>query len=59
MRRAADQLMKALADVTVGSVIVLFHLALAERESSRSPKRPHDGDAVEIHRKARSDAFAP
>jgi hypothetical protein len=35
MRRVANQLVKALADVTVGSVIVLFHLALAERESKR------------------------
>jgi hypothetical protein len=36
MLRIADRVMKAVADVTVGSVIVLVHIALAERDAARS-----------------------
>lgn len=35
MLRNADRLIQAVADVTVGSVIVLVHVALAEREAAR------------------------
>lgn len=33
--RLADRVMKTLADVTVGSVIVLAHVAIADRERAR------------------------
>ena len=32
----ADRMMKMLADLTVGTVIVLVHVALADREAARS-----------------------
>jgi hypothetical protein len=34
----ADRMVKAVSDVTVGTVIVLVHVALADR--SRKPLRP-------------------
>jgi hypothetical protein len=37
MWRLADRAMKAVADVTLGTVIVLVHVALAERKSDRAP----------------------
>lgn len=39
MWRFVDRAMKAVADVTLGTVIVLVHVALAERELSRTPPR--------------------
>lgn len=38
MLRLADRIVKAVSDVTVGTVIVLVHVALAER-SARYPSR--------------------
>ncbi|HWO20800.1 MAG TPA: hypothetical protein VNO30_18665 [Kofleriaceae bacterium] len=35
MLRLADRAMKAVADVTLGTVIVLVHVALAERQGTR------------------------
>jgi hypothetical protein len=35
----ADRVVKAVSDVTVGTVIVLVHVALAER-NRRPPERP-------------------
>jgi hypothetical protein len=35
MRELADRVAKAVSDVTVGTVIVLVHVALAERERTR------------------------
>ena len=32
----ADRIVKKVSDVTVGTVIVLVHIALADRESSRT-----------------------
>jgi hypothetical protein len=32
----ADRVMKTMADVTIGTVIVLVHVMLADRESSRA-----------------------
>ena len=44
MWRLADRAVKAVADVTVGTVIVLVHVALAERRAEdrteRRSKRP-------------------
>jgi hypothetical protein len=41
MWRLADRAVKAVADVTVGTVIVLVHVALADRKASRAlqPRR--------------------
>jgi hypothetical protein len=39
MWRIADRAVKAMADMTVGTVIVLVHVALAERKPPR-PARP-------------------
>jgi hypothetical protein len=39
MRALADRVAKAVSDVTVGTVIVLFHVALAERERARQLRR--------------------
>lgn len=36
MWRFADRILKTMSDVTVGTVIVLVHVALAERASSRA-----------------------
>jgi hypothetical protein len=36
MWKAADRIVKLVSDLTVGTVIVLVHVALADRESSRS-----------------------
>jgi hypothetical protein len=36
MWRAADRIVKLAADLTVGTVIVLVHVALADRESTRA-----------------------
>jgi hypothetical protein len=33
----ADRVVKAVSDVTVGTVIVLVHVALADRKSRRQP----------------------
>ena len=35
MLRLADRVVKAVADVTLGTVIVLVHVALAERQWAR------------------------
>lgn len=35
----ADRIVKTVSDVTVGTVIVLVHVALAERASSRTDMR--------------------
>jgi hypothetical protein len=40
MWRLADRAVKAVADVTVGTVIVLVHVALAERRSGRALRQP-------------------
>jgi hypothetical protein len=40
MWRLADRAMKAVTDVTVGTVIVLVHVALADRRSARAPRQP-------------------
>ena len=39
MRDLADRVAKAVSDVTVGTVIVLVHVALAERERTRMELR--------------------
>jgi hypothetical protein len=39
MWRLADRAVKAVADVTVGTVIVLVHVALADRRSARPRRR--------------------
>lgn len=39
MWRLADRAVKAVADVTVGTVIVLVHVALAERKAVHAPRR--------------------
>jgi hypothetical protein len=39
MRGLADRVAKAVSDVTVGTVIVLVHVALAERERARQTRR--------------------
>jgi hypothetical protein len=39
MWRLADRAVKAVADVTVGTVIVLVHVALAERRLGRAMPR--------------------
>jgi hypothetical protein len=39
MRDLADRVAKAVSDVTVGTVIVLVHVALAERERAREKTR--------------------
>lgn len=36
----ADRVVKAVSDVTVGTVIVLFHVALADRNKSRKQLTP-------------------
>jgi len=36
MWRLADRAVKAVADMTLGTVIVLVHVALAERRSERA-----------------------
>ncbi len=40
MWRLADRAVKAVTDVTVGTVIVLVHVALADRKSARALRRP-------------------
>jgi hypothetical protein len=35
----ADRVVKAVSNVTVGTVIVLVHVALADRRSRRIPQR--------------------
>lgn len=35
MWNLADRVVKAVSDVTVGTVIVLFHVAIADRSKSR------------------------
>jgi hypothetical protein len=39
MWRLADRAVKAVADVTVGTVIVLVHVALAERRAGRAAEQ--------------------
>jgi hypothetical protein len=39
MRALAGRVAKAVSDLTVGTVIVLVHVALAERERQRFPIR--------------------
>ena len=39
MWRLADRAVKTVADVTLGTVIVLVHVALAERRSAREAER--------------------
>jgi hypothetical protein len=39
MLRLADRAVKAVADVTLGTVIVLVHVALAERQWARRQLR--------------------
>lgn len=34
----ADRMVKAVSDVTVGTVIVLLHVALADRNARRHPR---------------------
>jgi hypothetical protein len=48
MRDLADRVAKAVSDVTVGTVIVLVHVALAERERAR--QRTRRGGDREPHR---------
>lgn len=36
----ADRVVKAVSDVTVGTVIVLFHVALADRSKTRKQLSP-------------------
>ena len=38
----ADRIAKTVSDLTVGTVIVLFHVALADRQG-RQPQRALDG----------------
>jgi hypothetical protein len=44
MRALADRVAKVVSDVTVGTVIVLVHVALAERERARIQTRRGDRD---------------
>lgn len=39
MWNLADRMVKAVSDVTVGTVIVLFHVALADRNRNRKATR--------------------
>jgi hypothetical protein len=39
MWNLADRAMRAVADVTVGTVIVLVHVTLADRKAGRLPRR--------------------
>jgi hypothetical protein len=39
MWNLADRVVKAVSDVTVGTVIVLFHVALADRTSNKKLTR--------------------
>jgi hypothetical protein len=39
MWRLADRAVKAVADVTLGTVIVLVHVALADRKAERPVRR--------------------
>jgi hypothetical protein len=49
MLRLVDRAMKAFADLTVGTVIVLAHVAIADRHSSRRD-RSHLGGAAAAKR---------
>jgi hypothetical protein len=42
----ADRLVKAVSDVTVGTVIVLVHVALADRNRRAQPALPPDRRVV-------------
>jgi hypothetical protein len=42
MLRLADKMMKTLADVTVGSIIVLAHVAIADRRRTRVARAGED-----------------
>ncbi len=53
MRALAGRVAKAVSDVTVGTVIVLVHVALAERERER--KRPHLPTRRAAHTHRRTD----
>lgn len=46
MLRLADRVVKTLSDVTVGTVIVLVHVALAERTNPRRPQTARDRAAL-------------
>jgi hypothetical protein len=40
MLRVADRIAKTVSDLTVGTVIVLFHVALADRQARRRAPAP-------------------
>lgn len=44
MRGLADRVAKVVSDMTVGTVIVLFHVAMAERERTRLESRREGRD---------------
>jgi hypothetical protein len=46
----ADRMVKALSDVTVGTVIVLVHVALADRNRRQHPALPPDRSGRGEHR---------
>ena len=49
MWNLADRVVKAVSDVTVGTVIVLFHGALADRVSVRDKKLSREQRARQQH----------
>ena len=46
MLRIADRVIKTFADVTVGSVIVLVHMAIADRELKARDRESETPDRV-------------
>jgi hypothetical protein len=59
MWRAADRIVKLAADLTVGTVIVLVHVALADRESTRANRALRAGPAMlEVEARRRSARIA-
>lgn len=47
----ADRMVKAVSDVTVGTVIVLVHVALAERNRRSSQPAVPPGSQVPVNRR--------
>lgn len=59
MWRAADRIVKLAADLTVGTVIVLVHVALADRESTRANRALRAGPpALDVESRRRPDRVA-
>ena len=41
-----DRISKTISDVTLGTVIVLFHVALADRQRARELRQPRTPEAL-------------